>query len=107
MIVRRTDKRAEAVQPGVSRAVLSHGERLMLVEVTLSPGTGVVPPHQHPHEQATYVVQGAVRFTVNGETFSLEAGESCLIESGVPHTAEAISDCLLLDTFSPPREDFL
>ena len=106
MIVRATDKRAQVVQPGVSRSVLGHGERLMLVEVSLSQGTGVAA-HQHPHEQATYVVQGTVQFTVDGERFALEAGESCLIEPGASHTAQALSDCLLLDAFSPPRGDFL
>ena len=106
MIVRSAEKHSEAVQPGVLRAILCHGEKLMLCEVTLSKGASATI-HKHPHEQITYVVKGTVQFTMGDETVRLTAGESCLVEPNVLHGAEAISDCLLVDAFSPPREDFL
>lgn len=106
MIIHTEDKHSEAVQPGVLRAVLCHGERLMLCEVALSEGTSAAI-HKHPHEQITYVVRGTVEFTMGDETVQLTAGESCLVEPGVLHGAKAVSDCLLVDAFSPPREDFL
>jgi len=52
-------------------------------------------------------VRGSVRFAVDGREETLAAGESCLFPSGAPHSAEALTDCLLIDAFSPPREDFL
>ena len=106
MIVRTADKHSKAVQPGVLRAILCHGEKLMLCEVALAKGTGAAI-HKHPHEQITYVVRGTVEFTMGDETVRLTAGESCLVEPNVPHGAAALSDCLLLDAFSPPREDFI
>jgi len=106
MPVRATDKNPLQVQPGMIRSVLSHGERLMLVEVVLDRGV-TVSTHAHPHEQASYVVRGSVLFQVGDNDFALAAGESCLIPSGVAHSAEALSDCTLVDAFSPPRDDFL
>lgn len=106
MIVRNSDKRPVVMAPGVERSVLSHGEHLMVVEVALKKGA-TVAAHAHPHEQISYMVRGSLRFTVDGESFVLNAGESCLIASGKTHAVEALSDCLALDTFSPPREDFL
>ena len=106
MIVRAIDKRPIEVQPGITRSVLSHGEKLMLVEFSLKE-EALIASHQHPHEQITYVIRGTLHLTVGRQGVVLAAGESCLIPSQAPHAAEALSDCLVLDTFSPPREDFI
>jgi quercetin dioxygenase-like cupin family protein len=106
MIVRVTDKVVQAVQQGMMRSVLSYGEQVMLVEVSLQRGTQV-PTHAHPHEQVTYVIRGSVEFTVADRTEVLAAGESYLFPPGTPHGAEALTDCMLIDAFSPPREDFI
>lgn len=105
MIVRKSDKEPQEIQPGLLRSILGYGERLMLVEVSLKQGTRV-EAHAHPHEQITYVVEGRVRFTLNGTASILTCGDTCLIKPGEPHAAEALSDCVLLDAFSPPRKDF-
>ncbi|MBM3187485.1 MAG: cupin domain-containing protein [Chloroflexi bacterium] len=106
MIVRNEEKRHVEMAPGVKRCVLSHGDRLMVVEIHLAKGA-VVAQHAHPHEQASYMVRGSLRFTVDGRQFTLNEGESCLIPSGAMHGVTAETDCLALDSFSPPREDFL
>ncbi|MCD6521024.1 MAG: cupin domain-containing protein [Anaerolineae bacterium] len=106
MVTHAVDKHPEEVMPGVLRTVLSYGEKLMLTENFLKEGSQV-PAHAHPHEQITYVVRGTVKFTLSGKEFVLAAGECCLIPGNEPHGVEALSDCVLLDAFSPPREDFL
>ena len=106
MIVYTKDKDPQENQSGLLRSVLSHGEKLMLVEVSIKKGT-VVAAHQHPHEQITYMVDGSVRFNIEGKKFVLATGESCLIRPEELHGVEALTDCVLIDTFSPPRESFL
>ena len=78
----------------------------MLCEVSLEQGT-IVAAHAHPHEQISYVVRGTVEFTLGDEAVVLTAGESCLARSGVAHAACALTDCVLIDAFSPPRQDFV
>ena len=91
--------------PGMHRRTLADGDKLMLVQVRLSKGT-VVPRHQHPNEQVTYVLSGHMRFKMNDQSAELQAGETIHFPSNVPHEAHALEDSLVLDTFSPPREDF-
>ncbi|MGI5916168.1 MAG: cupin domain-containing protein [Anaerolineae bacterium] len=106
MIVRSADKQPMDVQPGTVRTVLSHGERLMIAEFDLTRGAQIAP-HRHPHEQISYVLSGAIRYTIGDDTFELAAGESCLVPPDALHTVEVLVDSKVLDVFAPPREDFL
>lgn len=94
------------VSPGVKRAVRAHGGGLMLVEVWFEEGAKAAL-HSHPHEQATYVLEGRVKLTVDGKDVVLGRGDSLYIPADVPHSAEALEPTRLLDVFSPQREDFL
>jgi quercetin dioxygenase-like cupin family protein len=90
---------------GVRRRILADGEQLMLVEVHFEAGAiGAV--HSHPHEQITYIVSGRVRFTRDDTSHDLNAGDSIHIPGGISHGVLALEESTLLDTFSPPREDF-
>ncbi|HXF06075.1 MAG TPA: cupin domain-containing protein [Blastocatellia bacterium] len=82
------------------------GERLMITQVFLKRGCHV-PQHQHVHEQITYILEGALKFFVEGQEIIVRAGEVLHIPSNVPHEAVALEDTLDLDVFSPPREDWL
>ncbi len=66
-----------------------------------------VPEHSHPNEQIATIQSGSVRFTVGGETVILRAGESLSIPPNVPHSAEALEDSTAVETFSPPRRDWM
>jgi len=85
------------------------GQGIMLAHVYLKKGC-VVPKHNHPNEQVTYILQGALRFWI-GEDESREivvrAGEVLQIPSGIFHKAEALEDTLDVDVFNPPRQDWL
>ena len=89
----------------LSRKIIS-GERTMLAHIYLKKGC-VVPAHSHDNEQMTYILKGALRFTINGKEILLKAGEVMHIPSNVVHGAVAVEDTLDVDVFSPPRQDWL
>ena len=66
-----------------------------------------LPEHQHAQEQIAHVISGRMRLIVAGVPHELSAGESCYIASNEPHAVETIIDTVVLDTFSPPRDDYL
>jgi quercetin dioxygenase-like cupin family protein len=89
----------------LSRKVIT-GERTMLAHFYIKKGC-VIPAHSHDHEQMTYVLKGALKFTINDREVLLKAGEVMHIPSNVVHGAVAIEDTLDVDVFSPPRQDWL
>ena len=96
----------EVVTDAIDRKFV-HGERAMLAQVFLKKGA-VVPQHQHENEQITWILEGALRFwigTDESEVIDVRAGETLVIPSNVPHTAEALEDTLDIDVFTPPQAD--
>ena len=96
----------QLIAPGKQRRVLLHTPQLMQVEARIAAGLSTAP-HSHPHEQVSYVLAGRIRVTVGNDTAELSAGESFIVPTGVEHSATALVDVVLLDTFTPAREDFL
>ncbi len=82
------------------------GDKLMLAHVFLKKGAHV-PKHQHHNEQVTYILEGALKFAIDGKEIVVHAGEVLCIPSNMPHEAWALEDTLDLDVFDPPREDWL
>ena len=99
----------ESVTDRISRRLVT-GDRIMMAHVYLDAGS-VVPRHAHENEQMTYILEGALRFSVGeegeAEEIVVRAGEVLHLPSGVPHEAEALEDTLDLDVFCPPRQDWL
>ena len=91
---------------GVTRRVLAYTDGLMCVENTFEKGA-VGALHHHPHTQITYVVSGAFDFTVDGVTHTVRAGDTILKEDGVEHGCVCTEAGILLDIFTPMREDFV
>jgi quercetin dioxygenase-like cupin family protein len=92
--------------PGIRRRTLVAGEQMMQMVVTLDAGSRL-PEHQHPHEQITYCISGRLRLLLAGVAHELTAGQALHIPSHTPHAADVLEDTLVIDTFSPPREDLL
>ena len=63
--------------------------------------------HSHPHEQLVYILDGRLRFSVGSEVFEVAAGDSFVIKGGVEHQAWALESAIVLDVFTPFREDYL
>jgi quercetin dioxygenase-like cupin family protein len=82
-----------------------HGERSTLAFWEIRKGS-VLAEHAHVHEQITYMVQGEMEMVIGGERFLLTAGSTHVITSGTPHSAIAITDCQVIDSFSPARDDY-
>lgn len=95
----------ERLSEGLSRQFIT-GDRAMLARFFLKQGT-VVPPHSHDSEQITWIIKGALRFTIDGREILLTAGEVMHIPSNVVHAAFAVEDTEDIDVFCPPRQDWL
>ncbi len=91
--------------PGVIRRTMTDGDKMMLCEVTLDKGA-IVPTHTHPHEQTGYLVSGRMRLQIADETRDLSPGDCWMIPGGVPHEATALDACVIIDVFSPPRDEY-
>jgi len=83
----------------------AHGDKHTFGYVEIKKGT-VVPEHHHVHEQITYVIEGQLDMVIAGEPCPLKAGMYHIIPSNTPHSAVAVMDCKLIDTFSPTRDDY-
>lgn len=94
------------IVPGIRRQTITTGATMYQMRAQLDAGSRL-PEHQHPQEQITHVISGRVRMIVAGEPYELGPGESLYLPSNVPHGAETLEETLVIDTFSPPREDYL
>jgi quercetin dioxygenase-like cupin family protein len=94
------------VAPGNQRVVLSERPELMLVAFRFEKDA-VGALHSHPHTQVSYVAEGSFDVTVDGVTTRLEQGGSFIVAPNLLHGVVALADGLLIDTFTPRRDDFL
>jgi len=95
----------ETLNPLIDREMLT-GQNLMLARVIMKKGAHV-PLHHHHNEQVTYILEGALKFAIDGKEIVVKAGEVLCIPSNMPHEAWALEDTIDLDVFNPPREDWL
>lgn len=93
-------------EPGLKRRVLAYNDKLFLVEHHMDKGwAGTV--HSHPHDQIVYVVRGHLVVSTPGRTFDVRTGDSFVIRGGVEHGAKAAEESLVIDVFTPCRQDYL
>ena len=90
--------------PGIT-AHYQHGNAMTLGLVLIKAGTSM-GEHKHPHEQITYMISGEMRMMIGDELVILKAGAVQVIPSNIMHGAFAITDCELIDVFTPVREDY-
>jgi len=100
------DAAAVSGGPGVTRRVLAYCDDLMCVENTFARGA-VGSLHSHPHTQLTYVAEGVFSFTIDGETRTVRKGDTLLKQNGVVHGCTCLEEGVLVDIFTPMREDFV
>ena len=96
----------EHVNDGVRRKIMAYDDKLMLVKVEFQKG-GVGVLHQHYHSQITHVESGVFEVHIEGNTKILKAGDVYFIPSNALHGCVCLEAGVLIDTFSPMREDFI
>lgn len=96
----------ENCAPGLSRKILAYTDEMMCVENHFEKGA-VGSLHSHPHTQITYVVSGKFEFEIAGEKKIVCAGDSMLKKDSVVHGCVCLEKGILLDIFTPMREEFV
>jgi quercetin dioxygenase-like cupin family protein len=100
------DAKETEPEPGLKRRVLAHNMELLLVEHRMTKGwVGTV--HSHPQDQIVYIVHGHLRVTSQGRAFDVGTGDTFVVRGGIEHGASATEDSLVIDVFTPCREDYL
>jgi len=95
----------EVLSGTIARKIIC-GEKAMIAQVFLAKGA-IVPEHHHEAEQITYILEGALKFEIEGKELVVSKGQVLRIPSQVPHRAVALEDTVDLDIFSPIRHDWL
>ena len=96
----------EPAGEGIRRKILTYNAEVMMVRVDFRTGA-VGAPHSHPHIQCSFVEAGVFDVTIAGRTERLKQGDSFLVPPNAVHGAVAIEAGVLLDVFTPMREDFV
>jgi quercetin dioxygenase-like cupin family protein len=106
VVVANSDAKASTPEPGLTRKVLAYNDKLFLAEHRMEKGW-VGSVHSHPHEQIVYVVRGHLKVTCQGKTFEVRTGDTFAVRGGVEHGASALEESLVIDVFTPCREDYI
>ena len=93
-------------EPGLTRMVGAYNDKLFLAEHRMEQGW-VGAAHSHPHDQMAYVISGRLRVRAGTETFEVGPGDTFVIRGGVEHQASAIELSVVIDVFTPLREDYV
>ena len=101
-----SDIQWEDAGDGVVRQIMAYDDKLMMVKVKCEQGA-VGSIHQHPHTQSTYVASGCFEVIIGDEKKTLKAGDGYYVAPNLPHGCVCLEAGLLIDTFTPMREDFL
>ena len=92
--------------PGITRRTVANGKTMYQMLATLTAGSRM-PAHSHPQEQIVHILEGKMRLIVEDVPYELSTGDSFYLASNVPHGVEVMLPTRVLDTFSPPRDDYL
>lgn len=96
----------ESMWEGIKRKIIGYDGRLMTIKVKFEQGA-VAQPHHHPHSQSAYIVKGKFEVIIGETKKILSAGDGFYVPSGTEHSVVALEEGLVIDAFSPAREDFL
>jgi quercetin dioxygenase-like cupin family protein len=102
---RWSDVAPEQINPEVARQYIT-ADRVTIARFELKRG-GIVPRHAHENEQVSVVLSGVLLFRIDGREITVKGGEALQIPSNTPHEVEVVEDTLVMDVFSPIRQDWL
>ena len=92
--------------PGIKRQTLASGSTMYQMLATLEAGSKM-PAHQHPQEQIVHILSGHMKLIVDGTPHDMKTGDSYYLAGNVPHGVETLEETRVVDTFSPPRDEYL
>ena len=99
------DVSAEQINPSINRKFIS-GDKVTVAKFELRRG-GIVPLHAHENEQVSMVISGALKFRAGGQETIVRGGEIMQLPGGLPHEVEVLEDTVVIDVFSPVRQDWI
>ena len=97
----------ETIGDGITRQILGYDGHIMMVKIKAEKSGPVGVEHAHYHPQVTYVSSGKFEFTIGNEKKVVTAGDGMYMEPDVRHSCICIEPGIIVDCFSPMREDFL
>lgn len=97
----------ETIGDGITRQILGYDGHIMMVKIKAEKSGPVGVEHAHYHSQVTYVSSGKFEFTIGNEKKVVTAGDGMYMEPDVRHSCICIEPGVIVDCFSPMREDFL
>lgn len=106
MIKKKDDSNFVEMAAGIKRRTMAHGDHTLICEFSFKNGA-VIPPHSHIFEQTGYLISGKLLFTIDGDQHEVNPGDSWCIMANVEHSAMLPEDTVLVEVFSPVREDYL
>ena len=106
VFIKSSDIQWQTVGEGVRRKIMAYDEKLMLVRVEFSKDS-IGSLHQHHHSQITHVESGAFEVSIDGEKKILRGGDAFIIPTNLIHGCVCLEEGVLIDVFSPMREDFV
>ena len=96
----------EKIDENLDRAVVGYDDSLMLTIVKFKKG-GIGKLHHHIHSQVTYIASGSFEVQIKEEKKVLNAGDSFFLKTNVMHGVVCLEEGVLIESFSPMREDFV
>ncbi len=99
-----SDIATKEVAPGFFSKLI-HTDNNTINFIDVKAGSSI-PLHQHVHQQCSFVIEGKFEMTVDGDTQILDPGFFAIIPSNAVHGGAALTDCKIVDIFSPVREDY-
>jgi len=106
MFTKNVDAAIRTAREGVHYKNLGSGKNTSIHEFRLDKDR-IIPTHSHPHEQTGYMVSGRMYFVVDGRKVLVQAGDGWCIPGDVAHAVEVLEDCVVIEVFSPAREEYL
>ncbi len=105
--VKENETKWETIGDGITRQILGYDGHIMMVKIKAEKSGPVGVEHAHYHPQVTYVSSGKFEFTIGNEKKVVTAGDGMYMEPDVRHSCICIEPGVIVDCFSPMREDFL
>ncbi len=106
MVRKKSEGNFVDMAPGIKRRTMANGDKTVICEFRFEK-KAVVPLHSHLYEQTGFLISGRLIFTIDGEKIEVAPGDSWCIKADVPHSAEVPEETVLVEAFSPVREDYL